>query len=207
MSIVSTDTLPLEGPRSEAVYVHPSSFVDAGAQVGGGTIVWHFCHLMPDSRIGSFCHIGQNVVIQSRAVLGNGCRVLNNVTLFSGVECADDVFLGPCCTFTNIPNPRAFISRKSEFRTTHVEQGASIGANATILCGIRIGAYALVGAGSVVLYSVAPYALVAGNPARQIGWVSREGHRLCFDDKGVAFCAVEGRHYLLREGQVCIADE
>ena len=194
--IKSTDQLPAELTARDAVYVHPTSIIDAGAEVGGGTVIWHFCHLMPGCRVGTLCHIGQNVVIQGAAELGSHCRVLNNVTLYRGVHCSDGVFLGPSCVFTNVVNPRAFINRKSEIKPTFLEEGVSVGANATILCGIRIGAYALIGAGSVVVNDVPAHALMVGNPAKQIGWVSRDGYRLTFV-QGEAFCAQERRTYLL----------
>jgi UDP-2-acetamido-3-amino-2,3-dideoxy-glucuronate N-acetyltransferase len=151
---------------------------------------------MPESRIGTHCHIGQNVVVQPGVIVGNGCRILNNVTLYSGVICEQDVFLGPSCTFTNVINPRAFISRKKEFQATLIKQGASIGANATILCGTTIGSYALIGAGSVVTKDVPDYAIVTGNPARQAGWISRDGFQLSFEE-AKAFCQEENRFYQL----------
>lgn len=196
--IKSTYDLPSDRSHLNDVYVHPTTEVAPDAQIGAGTIIWHFGHVMSTAEVGAECHIGQNVVIQPRASLGNRCRVLNNVTLFKGVHCADEVFLGPSCVFTNVLNPRAFINRKAEIRPTYLKQGVTVGANATILCGITIGAYAMIGAGSVVLESVPEYALVVGNPAKQVGWVSRDGHRLHFQ-AGRAYCKEENRWYLLNE--------
>lgn len=178
--------------------IHPSAIIEAGAIVADDATIWHFCHIMPDAEIGSGCSLGQNVVMMPGSRLGKGCRVQNNVSLYTGVECGDSVFLGPSCVFTNVITPRAFVSRKHEFRTTRVGDGASIGANATIICGVNIGAYALVGAGAVVTRDVADYALVYGNPARQHGWVSRLGHTLHFDtNTHIAICPQSGEHYLL----------
>ena len=175
--------------------IHPTAIVEDGCVLGQGTRVWHFSHLMCGAEVGENCNIGQNVVIMPEVRLGRGCKVQNNVSLYSGVVCEDYVFLGPSCVFTNVINPRAFIERKSEYCPTHLHEGVSIGANATILCGITIGAYAMVGAGTVVIRDVPPYALVVGNPARRIGWVSRAGHRLSFDDKGMAVCPETGERY------------
>lgn len=175
--------------------IHPTAIVEDGCILGQGTRVWHFSHLMSDAIVGENCNIGQNVVMMPGARLGNGCKVQNNVSLYTGVVCEDGVFLGPSCVFTNVINPRAFVERKSEYKPTFVATGASIGANATILCGVTIGAYAMVGAGAVVLRDVAPYALVVGNPARQIGWISRAGHRLTFDKDGLATCPETGERY------------
>lgn len=177
--------------------IDPTTIIDDGVRIGDGTVVWHFCHLMHDAEIGEQCHIGQNVVVQPRVSVGDRCRILNNVTLYTGVHCEDEVFLGPSCVFTNVINPRAAISRKHEFRDTYIGRGVSIGANATILCGIEIGAYAMVGAGSVVTHSVRPYALMVGNPARQIGWVSRDGYRLDFSVGDTCSVPQEGQVYRL----------
>lgn len=187
-----------------AAKIHETAWIDEGAQIGAGTTVWHFCHVMSGARVGDNCKLGQNVVVSPGVILGNGVKVQNNVSIYSGVVCEDDVFLGPSCVFTNIINPRSSIDRRSAFQETIVKKGASIGANATILCGLEIGAYALVGAGSVVTRSVPPFALVIGNPARQRGWVSKAGHTLQFDDQGCAVCPETGEIYELSlEGTSC----
>ncbi len=186
---------------------HETAVIDAGCRIGRGTVVWHFSHLMSRCVVGERCSIGQNVVISPGVVLGNGVKVQNNVSVYTGVTCEDDVFLGPSCVFTNVINPRSAVPRKDEFRPTRVERGASIGANATIVCGHTIGAYALIGAGAVVTRDVPPYALVVGNPARHIGWVSEYGHRLRFDADGRATCPESGARYLLKERKVVRVDE
>jgi UDP-2-acetamido-3-amino-2,3-dideoxy-glucuronate N-acetyltransferase len=155
---------------------HPSAIIDEGSQIGDGTKIWHFSHVMEKAVIGENCNLGQNVVIAPQAVLGNRVKVQNNVSVYTGVICEDDVFLGPSCVFTNVINPRSFIERKNEFNNTLVRKGASIGANATILCGITIGEYAMIGAGAVVTKDIPDYALIVGNPGKQIGWVDREGN-------------------------------
>ncbi|MDR0613060.1 MAG: acetyltransferase [Dysgonamonadaceae bacterium] len=155
---------------------HPTAIIDDGAEIGKGTKIWHFSHIMSGAVIGENCNIGQNVVISPKVSLGNNVKVQNNVSVYTGVTCEDDVFLGPCCVFTNILNPRSFISRKNEFKSTLVKRGASIGANATILCGLTIGEYAMIGAGAVVTKDVPPFALVVGNPGRQVGSVDKEGN-------------------------------
>jgi UDP-2-acetamido-3-amino-2,3-dideoxy-glucuronate N-acetyltransferase len=160
---------------------HPSAVIDEGALIGEGTTIWHFSHIMSGAVVGKNCNIGQNVVVSPGAVLGNNVKVQNNVSVYTGVVCEDDVFLGPGCVFTNVTNPRSFISRKEEFKSTFVKKGASIGANATILCGITIGEYALIGAGSVVTKDVPGYALIVGNPGRQAGWVDKEGNTIAQD--------------------------
>lgn len=175
-------------------YVHESSYVDSGCIVGTGTKIWHFSHIMSGCIIGEKCNIGQNVVISPGVVLGNGVKIQNNVSVYTGVTCGDGVFLGPSCVFTNVVNPRAFIERKSEYRQTHVGEGASIGANATIVCGNDIGKFALVGAGAVVTKDVPDYALVYGSPAAVHGYVCRCGERLCFEN-GHAVCSACGRRY------------
>lgn len=180
-------------------FVHPSAIIDEGAQIGAGTRIWHFSHLMNGCKLGKNCNIGQNVVIMPGVVLGNNVKVQNNVSLYTGVTCDDDVFLGPSCVFTNVINPRSAIVRKNEYRNTHVHKGASIGANATIICGHEIGCYAFIGAGAVVTKDVRPYALVYGNPAIQEGWVSEYGHRLNFDTNGFAECPETGDRYALSE--------
>jgi len=181
---------------------HETAVIDEGCRIGTGTKIWHFSHLMTGCVVGQYCNIGQNVVISPGVVLGNRVRVQNNVSIYTGVTCEDDVFLGPSCVFTNVLNPRSAISRKHEYVPTKVCKGASIGANATILCGNVIGMYAMVGAGAVVTRDVEPYALVVGVPARRIGWVSEYGHRLNFDETGTAVCPESNDEYLFREGQV-----
>lgn len=185
---------------------HPTAIIDEGCSIGSGTIIWHFSHVMQGATLGKNCSLGQNVVVSPGVVLGDGCRVQNNVSIYTGVHCAENVFLGPSCVFTNILNPRAFISRKEEFLPTRIGCGASIGANATILCGISIGAYALVGAGAVVLSDVPDFALVVGNPARQIGWVSRYGERLNFDEKGRVQCPITQEVYQLSNSKVSLVE-
>lgn len=185
-----------------AYSVHETAVIDPGCIIGEGTHIWHFSHIMTDCRIGAHCNIGQNVVVSPGVILGNGVKVQNNVSIYTGVICEDDVFLGPSCVFTNVINPRSAVARKNQYRETWIGRGASIGANATIVCGHRIGAYALVGAGSVVTKEVPPYALVVGNPSRQIGWVSEYGHRLTFDAEGLAVCPETGQQYRLEDGRV-----
>lgn len=176
-------------------FAHESSFIDQPCTIGAGTKIWHFCHIMQNCEIGQNCNIGQNVVISTGVKLGRNVKVQNNVSIYTGVECEDDVFLGPSMVFTNILNPRSAIVRKNQYVKTIVRKGASIGANATILCGIEIGAYALIGAGSVVVKDVKPHALIVGNPGKQIGWVSEYGHTLDFDRKGEATCKESGEKY------------
>lgn len=183
-------------------YAHPSSVIDDGCLIGAGTKIWHFCHVMPGAKIGENCSIGQNVFIASGVVLGNNVKVQNNVSVYTGVECADDVFLGPSMVFTNVINPRSAVIRKDEYKKTYVDRGATIGANATIVCGTRIGAYAFIGAGAVITKNVPPYALIVGNPGRQSGWMSEHGERLHFDEQGDAVCPGSGTRYRLIQGQV-----
>lgn len=183
--------------EQENYFAHPTAVIDKGALVGAGTKVWHFSHLMPSSSVGTRCTIGQNVYIDNNVVIGNGVRIQNNVSVYNGVIIEDDVFLGPSMIFTNVINPRSFIERKNEFRKTRVGRGATIGANATILCGISIGDYAMIGAGAVVTSDVAAYALLMGNPARQQGWVSKAGHTLKFDNQGIAICPETAERYQL----------
>ncbi len=185
---------------------HETAVIDEGCRIGAGTRIWHFSHIMPDCVIGERCNIGQNVVISPGVVLGNNVKIQNNVSVYTGVVCEDDVFLGPSCVFTNVLNPRSAIPRKNQYRKTLVRRGATIGANATIVCGHTIGEYALIGAGAVVTKDVPPYALVVGNPSKQIGWVSEYGHRLRFDEKGEARCPESGERYLLKEGGVVKID-
>lgn len=181
-------------------FVHPSSAVDSGAHVGTGTKIWHFCHIMPGAVIGSHCQLGQNVFVDNNVEIGHGVKIQNNVSLYNGVRVEDDVFLGPSMVFTNVTNPRSFVERKHEFKPTFLRKGCSIGANATIVCGVEIGAYALVGAGAVIIRNVPAYAVVAGNPARHIGWISQTGEKLLFDAGGKAWCDAEQKTYML-EGE------
>ncbi len=183
-------------------FAHESTYIDEGCIIGKGTKIWHFSHIMSHSVIGENCNIGQNVVISPEVVLGNNVKIQNNVSIYTGVTCDDDVFLGPSCVFTNVINPRSAVNRKSEYLKTHVGKGASIGANATIVCGHNIGNYAFIGAGAVVTKHVPDYALVVGNPARQIGWISEFGHRLHFDEKGIAICEESGMIYKLDSERV-----
>jgi UDP-2-acetamido-3-amino-2,3-dideoxy-glucuronate N-acetyltransferase len=176
---------------------HPTAIIDEGCTIGEGTKIWHFSHIMPGAVIGRGCNIGQNVVVSPGVILGNNVKIQNNVSVYEGVICEDDVFLGPACVFTNVINPRSAFARKNEYLETLVRRGASIGANATIICGNEIGAYALIGAGAVVTKPVLAYALVTGNPARQTGWVSEAGHKLEFDETGVAVCKETASEYLL----------
>lgn len=183
-------------------FAHETAVVDSGCQIGAGTKIWHFSHIMSGCTIGAGCNIGQNVVVSPDVVLGDNCKVQNNVSIYTGVICEDDVFLGPSMVFTNVTNPRSAVNRKSEYLKTVVGRGATIGANATIVCGHDIGAFAFIGAGAVVTKTVKPYALLVGNPARQIGWMSEFGHRLEFDSQGVAVCPESGDRYQLADGQV-----
>lgn len=183
-------------------YAHETAVLDEGCQIGTGTKIWHFTHLMPKAVVGEKCILGQNVMIANNATLGNNVKVQNNVSVYEGVTCEDEVFLGPSVVFTNVINPRAFIERKQEFLPTRVRRGASIGANATILCGHTIGRYALVGAGAVVTHDVPDYAVVTGNPAKQTGWVSEYGQPLRFDETNTAFCTESGQKYKLFNNQV-----
>ena len=183
-------------------FAHESVVIDDGAIIGKGSKIWHFSHIMRDCVVGEGCNIGQNVVISPRVVLGNNVKVQNNVSVYTGVICEDDVFLGPSCVFTNIANPRSAVVRKGLYIETIVERGATIGANATIICGNRIGRYALVGAGAVVTRPVPPYALIMGNPARQMGWVSEYGCTLIFDSSGIATCSESGEKYRLENDAI-----
>ncbi len=183
-------------------FVHASSYVDEPCEIGEGVKIWHFSHIMSNCKIGKGCNIGQNVVVSSNVVLGNNVKVQNNVSIYEGVICEDDVFLGPSMVFTNVINPRSAIIRKHEYKQTVVKKGASIGANATIVCGNNIGEYALIGAGAVITRGVPAYALMVGNPAKQLGWVSVYGIRLHFDENGLATCSESGGQYILKEGVV-----
>lgn len=183
-------------------FAHPSAVIDEGCEIGEGTKIWHFSHLMNGCKLGKNCNLGQNVVVSPGVVLGNNVKVQNNVSIYTGVSCEDDVFLGPSMVFTNVINPRSAVNRKSEYAKTHVGKGASIGANATIVCGHDIGKYAFIGAGAVVTKNVPDYALVIGNPSRQTGWMSEFGHKLEFDAKGKATCKESGETYKLENNTV-----
>jgi UDP-2-acetamido-3-amino-2,3-dideoxy-glucuronate N-acetyltransferase len=183
-------------------YAHETAIIDEGCSIGAGTKIWHFSHVMPGCEIGAGCNIGQNVVVSPGVVLGRNVKVQNNVSIYTGVVCEDDVFLGPSMVFTNVINPRSAVVRREEFKQTLVRKGASIGANATVVCGNEIGAYAMVGAGAVITKPVLPYALVVGNPARQIGWVSEFGNRLEFDEEGFAVCEESGDKYKILDNVV-----
>lgn len=183
-------------------FTHESAIVDDGCQIGKGTKIWHFSHIMSDCTLGENCNIGQNVVISPQVILGKNVKVQNNVSIYTGVTCDDDVFLGPSMVFTNVTNPRSGVNRRGQYTKTHVGLGASIGANSTIVCGHDIGKYAFIGAGAVVTKEVKSYALVVGNPAKQIGWMSEFGHRLNFDSKGIAICVEAQEKYRLENGEV-----
>ena len=188
-------------------YAHESAVIDNDCQIGAGTKIWHFSHIMSNSIIGSNCNLGQNVVVSPQVVLGNNVKVQNNVSIYTGVICEDDVFLGPSMVFTNVINPRSSVNRKNEYKKTLVKKGATIGANSTILCGITIGEYAFIGAGAVVTKDVKPYALVVGNPARQTGWMSEFGYKLNFNKEGIAICPESNEKYKLEETQIVKIDK
>lgn len=183
-------------------FAHETAVIDEGCEIAAGVKIWHFSHIMPKCKIGRNCNIGQNVVVSPGVVLGVNVKVQNNVSIYTGVICEDDVFLGPSMVFTNITNPRSAVIRRDQYAQTLVKKGASIGANATVICGHTIGEYALIGAGAVITKDVPAFALVVGNPARQIGWVSEYGHRLQFNDQNEAVCPESGDHYKLTEGKV-----
>ncbi len=189
-----------EGKKS--YFAHETAIIDEGCNIGAGTRIWHFTHIMPGCFLGENCNLGQNVVISPGVVLGKNVKVQNNVSIYTGVFCDDDVFLGPSMVFTNIVNPRSAVARKDKYVETRVGKGASIGANATIICGNNIGAYAFIGAGAVITKEVKPYALMVGNPARQLGWMSEYGHRLRFNQEGIAVCQESGKVYKLESGMV-----
>ncbi len=176
-------------------FAHETAIVDENCQIGNGTKIWHFSHVMSNSKIGKKCNIGQNVVISPHVILGTNVKIQNNVSVYTGVVCEDDVFLGPSMVFTNVVNPRSAVNRKEEYKETLVKKGASIGANATVICGNPIGAFSLIGAGTVITKPVLDYALVVGNPGKQIGWVSEYGHRLNFDENNIAFCPETKQKY------------
>ena len=183
-------------------FAHPTAVIDEGSRIGKGTKVWHFAHILPNCVIGENCNIGQNVVVSPDVVLGNNVKVQNNVSIYTGVICEDDVFLGPSMVFTNVINPRSAVVRKNEYKKTMVKKGASIGANATIVCGITLGEYCFIGAGAVVTKDVKPYELVLGNPARHAGWMSEFGHKLKFNDDGIGECPESKGKYKLENGRV-----
>lgn len=191
----------MDEPKNE-YFAHETAVLDQGVQIGNGTKIWHFSHIMTGCIIGDNCNIGQNVVVSPQVILGKNVKVQNNVSIYTGVICEDDVFLGPSMVFTNVINPRSAVNRRGEYAPTFVRKGASIGANATIVCGNEIGTYAFIGAGAVVTKPVPAYALVVGNPARQSGWMSEYGHKLSFDDEGIAVCPESKEKYLLKNGKV-----
>lgn len=188
--------------EKEEFFAHESAVIDNNVRIGKGSKIWHFTHIMPGSVLGENCNLGQNVVISPDVVLGRNVKVQNNVSIYTGVVCEDDVFLGPSMVFTNVVNPRSAVNRRGQYTKTLVKQGASIGANATIVCGHDIGRYAFIGAGAVVTKEIPDYALFVGNPARQVGWMSEYGWRLTFDDNGVAICEESGERYILENGKV-----
>ncbi len=183
-------------------FAHETAVIDEGCEIGAGTKIWHFSHIMPNCKIGNNCNIGQNVVVSPEVILGNNVKVQNNVSIYTGVICEDDVFLGPSMVFTNVINPRSAVNRRNQYARTTVKKGATIGANATIVCGHDIGEYAFIGAGAVVTKNVPAYALVVGNPARHIGWMSAYGHRLNFNENNIAICPESGEKYILENNSV-----
>ena len=183
-------------------FAHETAVIDADCEIGKGTKIWHFCHIMPNCTIGKNCNLGQNVVVFSEVILGNNVKVQNNVSIYTGVTCEDDVFLGPSMVFTNVINPRSRVNRRGQYSKTNVGKGATIGANATIICGHNIGKYAFIGAGAVVTKDILPYALVIGNPAKQVGWMSEYGEKLKFDKTGIAICLETNEKYVLKQGAV-----
>lgn len=188
--------------QTKEFYAHETAVIDQGCEIGKGTRIWHFSHIMKDCKIGENCNIGQNVVVSPEVVLGDNVKVQNNVSIYTGVTCEDDVFLGPSMVFTNVINPRSGVNRRGQYSRTLVKKGASIGANATIVCGHDIGEFAFIGAGAVVTKEVLPYALVVGNPARHAGWMSEFGHRLHFNEQGLAECPESKQQYKLENGRV-----
>lgn len=183
-------------------FVHPTATIDDGAVIGSGVKIWHYSHIMDGAVLGEKCNIGQNVVVSPGVILGKNVKVQNNVSIYTGVTCEDDVFLGPSCVFTNVTNPRSAVNRHSQYARTVVGRGATIGANSTIVCGHDIGEFAFIGAGAVVTKTIPPYALVVGNPARQIGWMSEYGHRLEFNNEGIAVCPESGQTYQIKDNKV-----
>lgn len=183
-------------------FAHETAVIDDGCEIGEGTKIWHFSHVMSNSKIGKKCNFGQNVVVSPEVKLGDNVKVQNNVSIYTGVICEDDVFLGPSMVFTNIVNPRSAVNRRGEYVKTMVRKGVSIGANATIICGIELGEFAFIGAGAVVTKDVKPYALIVGNPGRHLGWMSEYGHRLDFDENGIAYCPESNEKYQLKDDAV-----
>lgn len=198
----NTKPTPNPEPQTPNFYAHSTAVIDENCNIGNGTKIWHFSHVMSNCTLGENCNLGQNVVVSPDVVLGKNVKVQNNVSIYTGVICEDDVFLGPSMVFTNVINPRSAVNRRGEYAVTHVRKGASIGANATIVCGNEIGQFALIGAGAVVTKPIKPYALVVGNPSKQIGWVSEYGHRLNFEDKGFAICEESKQEYKLENENV-----
>lgn len=188
--------------KEQAYYAHPTAVIDEGCEIGAGTKIWHFSHIMSNCKIGINCNLGQNVVVSPDVILGNNVKVQNNVSIYTGVICEDDVFLGPSMVFTNVINPRSSVNRRGQYTKTIVRFGATIGANATILCGNEIGRFAFIGAGAVVTKNVSEYALVIGNPARHTGWMSQYGYKLTFDKTGIARCPESKETYKLENGKV-----
>lgn len=187
-------------------FIHESSYIDTDVTIGKNTKIWHFCHILSNTQIGDNCSFGQNCVVGPNVSIGNNVKVQNNISIYEGVEVEDGVFIGPSVVFTNVINPRSFIVRKQEYKKTLLKKGASIGANATIVCGNTVGEYALIGAGTVVTKNVPNFALVVGNPGRQVGWVSKAGHKLKFDDSHLAECPETGERYLLNAGNVVVLE-
>ncbi|MCX2744614.1 acyltransferase [Mangrovivirga sp. M17] len=183
-------------------FAHQTAVIDDNCEIGSGTKIWHFSHIMSNCKIGEKCNIGQNVVVSPEVILGNNVKVQNNVSIYTGVTCEDDVFLGPSMVFTNVTNPRSAVNRRGQYAKTHVGKGATIGANATVVCGHDIGKFAFIGAGAVVTKNILPYALVVGNPAKQTGWMSEYGHKLDFNAEGIAVCPESNEKYQLKDGQV-----
>ncbi len=183
-------------------FAHESAVIDKGCSIGKGTKIWHFSHIMSHCKIGEKCNIGQNVVVSPEVILGNNVKIQNNVSIYTGVICEDDVFLGPSMVFTNVINPRSAVIRKDEYKKTHVKKGASIGANSTIVCGVTLGEYCFIGAGAVVIKDVKSYSLVVGNPSRHVGWMSEFGHRLTFNEEGIAVCPESNAKYRLANNEV-----
>ncbi len=201
-SFCNFDFLMTESNANPTAFIHPSAIVDEGAIIGEGTKIWHFTHVMSTAKLSTNCNVGQNVFIGSNVTIGSGVKIQNNVSIYSGVEIEDDCFLGPSMVFTNVTNPRSHVERKEEYKLTKVRKGCSIGANATILCGVTLGEYSFVGAGTVVTKDVSDYAVVVGNPAKQIGWMSAFGEKLNFDENGEAICESSGEKYLMEHNQV-----